>query len=171
VVYIANSGALSKPRAGNLRLPDNEPRPKGPGGRPPIIMDELIEFVAERIAYRAKKHQIKRELEEIVGRKIAMTTYEQLRRKAEVLIKERGNVSRQNQYERAIAFYEEIIADDTAKHSTRLKAQDSLSELLGLGARFTTHAAGDTAEEVAKDIRDTVQAIDVPPDPVPDTTL
>lgn len=55
--------------------------------------------------------------------------------------------------EQAIAFYEAVIADSGASVRDRLKAQEQLEHLLGIGARYGDASATLTAVDVAAALR------------------
>jgi hypothetical protein len=103
-----------------------------------IICDELIEYVATRMAAGVAKFELKRELEREIndGHKIEIFTYERIRRAAREYLRSRAKVSRDDKVAELLQFYESMRSNDKVASSVRLRAAAQLEELLGLGAKF-----------------------------------
>lgn len=98
-----------------------------------IVCDDLIEFVAECLARRLKKGQIKRLVYQVIGGKCNRATTEKLLGKARALNQERAGLSMQEETADAVAFLKEVIADDEVSVGDKLRAQEQLAKMIGIG--------------------------------------
>jgi hypothetical protein len=125
---------------------------KHAGGRPAtIVIDEMVELVAEMQCMRMKKFAIKRAIEDVATQKIAQSSFEKLMRLARNLNQQRATSATENMSTETIGFYQDVIADPDAPIKEKLKAQEQLEHFLGLGARFK--GSGESADVTASKIR------------------
>ena len=120
-----------------------------------VIDEKIIEYVADRMAAGARKHQIKAEIECVLKEKVDMKTYEQLRRAAEKLLD--APIVNTRYHQRLLHFYLGIMSDENNPASAQLKAADQLTELIGIGAKF---AMGGDAEEIAGKVNEFLEKLD-----------
>ena len=125
---------------------------KHPGGRPAtIVIDEMVELVAEMQCMRMKKFAIKRAIEDVATQKIPQSSFEKLMRLARNLNQQRAASAAENMSTDTIGFYQDVIADPEAPIQQKLKAQEQLEHFLGLGARFKN--SSDSVDVTASKIR------------------
>lgn len=105
----------------------------------PILCRELAELVADLLAKRWRKGEIKTLLAKEFndGEPFHRSTIERLLRMARVLILARSKASQAEHKAEAIALYEMVIRDETASWKDKMSAQAALRELLGLDHKYT----------------------------------
>lgn len=117
-----------------------------------VNTDEIDEWVAEQIAQRRHKFQIKGELEARLEEKVDIKAFEFIYTKAKKLIMENSKVPRQDHKALSQRFWEGIIADPKSKMREKMRAQVELQNLLGIGAAFEQGPAD--PRESAREIRE-----------------
>lgn len=117
-----------------------------PGPDATVVTDAIIEYCMERMAYRAKKYQLKREVSLIVygpeldkkgevidpdipARLISINSYETLRRKAREILHERSVIKTETARGESVGLYEAILIDPSASHRDKMKAQENLDKI------------------------------------------
>jgi len=116
-----------------------------------IVVDEVIEFCAELMSSGKRKFEIKREIEAIFGHRISADSYEKIRRRARALILAKAAMSKDEHFAQCLNALYDIAADMDARPGVRIKAINSVAELVGIGGKFSHDGVG--AEEKAKQIR------------------
>ena len=101
------------------------------------ILDELIGFTAELLARRMRKGEIKKLIFKATDQKLSPPYMERLLCLARDRLREALKVSLEDQSAKALGLYEYVISN-TESDGERLRAQDGLNEMLGIGARFGT---------------------------------
>ena len=104
--------------------------------------NELVEYVADRMSSGIHKHALYAQLQKDLGCSIDIKAYEELRRRAESLNRDRMS-NRPTELGNAVAWYKSVIADDTVKSSDKLRARQQLDKILGL-----EHVQGSTEDQV-----------------------
>lgn len=112
------------------------------------ILEEMVGFVAELLARRLRKGEIKKLVYEVLEQKIRFDTMERLLKLAREHLRKKLGVTLDDQRANAIGLYEYIIANSENDREV-LKAQEGLNDMLGLGARFGAQG-GDPREQAAK---------------------
>lgn len=144
---------------------------KGEPSRSIWLSDALIELVAEMIGLRYRKGEIKRELAKFnateanpQGEPPSQGVFERLMREARELIRERLEISQSEAAGEAIAFYESVIRDPDIDVREKLRAQDQLERLLGLGARFAQDGDKKSTRDKVEELRRAFQEIEASED-------
>lgn len=117
------------------------------------ISPEVVEYVADLMARRWRKHRIKQHLEEELGVPVRIDTYEAIRKAARELLEQDTDKKRDAHRRDAIAFYESVIRDESASHKERIMAQHRLDKLMGLESQFTGHSAEEQADAARELLR------------------
>lgn len=121
-----------------------------------FLTDVTVEYTADRMASGARKFALKREVEELVGKLLEGSQYEQLRKAAREYLRTSADLTTAQRYHNAISILEGVISDEDTPHRTRIKALADLNDLLGVGARFSDSTSSeDKAEEVRQFLRET----------------
>lgn len=115
---------------------------QGSGRTSEVTARELVEFVAELVALRKRKGEIKRAIYHVCGKKISRGSVETLLRRARALIAQRSLMSIDEHRANALALYEKIIADDGSSERDKMTAQAGINEIIGLSAKFGVQPGG-----------------------------
>lgn len=102
------------------------------------VPDELIEYVAVRLAEGAHKGVIKREISDILGITFDAHGYEGIFLRARVYIRGIANENIEELIQAQLVVYASIISDHESSNRDKLKAMELRENLLGMGARFGT---------------------------------
>lgn len=108
----------------------------GPGFKT-VVNDVVIDYVAQGMVRMKKKGTLRAEVEIELGSRIGNHAWEEIRCAARKLIAERCKVSRKERICNALQMLQDIIADDAASFRDRIKSQDMINELTGMGAKYT----------------------------------
>lgn len=123
-----------------------------------FLSDDVIELVADMLAKRWRKGQIKNALAELNGgERLSRATCENALSQARALLLSRTKPSEDHKAE-AIGFYEAIIRDEDLPMRDKLAAQGALREVLGLDYKYNPE--GENAEDAAAAIRHAMSAMD-----------
>lgn len=125
-----------------------------------VVVDLLIEYVADRMAAGAHKHALKREMEEKFKQSISIASYERLRNKARTLIRERSKFSKEDHKGDALSFYKSIASDVNEPASVRLRAMQRMDEIMGIDASMTNDGEQIRAEEAREMLRQIDEDVD-----------
>lgn len=132
---------------------------KCPKGLDPDACAELIEFVADLLAMRKRKNEIKKRVHDVAGVPVSPPAMEWVLSSARALIRENGERPREELRRESIDFLQSVIASERASMSVKLRAQDQLTELTGIGAKF--YGVGDNdPDSIARKARQALQAMD-----------
>jgi len=98
-----------------------------------VSNDEIAEYVADLMSAGWYKHSLKAKLEEELGSTpISMTVFEWLCRRAEHFIRERAAMTINEHRAHSLAFYAQIMRDESVKPGVRLAAREKMDKILGL---------------------------------------
>jgi tRNA threonylcarbamoyladenosine modification (KEOPS) complex Cgi121 subunit len=136
-----------------------------------VHCDALIDFVANCLARRLVKSALKRAVREAIATPetpnptISARTIETLIKVARERMIARAAEKRGIHKGDAIAWLESVIADDRVHVQHKLSAQEQLTELLGLDARFELEERASLkdnspAQDVVERLRDQLAAMD-----------
>lgn len=114
------------------------------------VPDELIEWVAVRMAEGAHKSVIKREIAEITESKFSAWQYEGIFSRARAYIRGIANTDIDELIQQQIVVYASIIADHESSNKDKLTAMVQRENLLGMGARFGTVNAAQKVVDMKK---------------------
>lgn len=128
----------------------------GPGVRS-VTAAEVVEEVAECMARRMRKGQIKDHIRTMLNATISSSTFEELFRRARQLLADRAAISKTDQIALSIMFWEQQIADPDISDALRQRAQRELQDLIGIGGQFDI--GNRSAENAARAIREAVSAM------------
>lgn len=120
------------------------------GNQPTVVLDDVVEFVADLICQRKFKSQIKRELADLFDAPVSPRSVETLMSKARQLLRERAGASQKDMKDNAVSLYEWVIRSDETSIREKLHAQAQLDEIFGLKSKFSDDG---TPEETAERIR------------------
>ena len=137
----------------------SEADPNRMGNTPTVVTDELVEEVAECLAVRMKKHEIKAHVIELLGMEISARSLERLLSRARMVILSRQKRPRAEHIALSVDFWEKILHDPDASLNQKMKAQRELQDLLGIGGSFAG-SNSDTPDEAAAALRETMAEID-----------
>jgi hypothetical protein len=118
-------------------------------GRPKsVVLDSIVEYAAERMAYRVRKFALKREIslilygprtEKIDGKVVTYPdepaknmdqhSYENIRSAARKLLHERSIIVQAEARDDSVGLYESILADPCASNKDRMLAQQQLDKI------------------------------------------
>lgn len=119
------------------------------------LTEVLVELVADMIACRCRKGQIKTKLAALNnGIKVRREIVEAIITKAKDLLRERVGLTKKDLYNDAFAFYEAIIRDEYASHRDKITAQEAICRLGGIGHQYS---APDNPDEEAGRIRQAIR--------------
>ena len=124
-----------------------------------FVTEEIVELVAEMLAKRWNKCQIKKTLYHLADRHLAPGTCEKVLSSARELIRKRSLEPKTSHIAKSVAFYESVIADDGINTRDRLLAQEALNKMLGVGYQYSKDSVTDPDEE-AKELRAAMQLMD-----------
>src|SRR4051812_3855846 len=108
-------------------------------GGPRVVTEEVIEYVADLLGRRLKKHEIKAHIYEELEIECSPSTVELLITRARGLMLQRSTAPKSQHFSNAIEFYEAIIKDTKVSIRDRLLAQARLDNLLGLERQFNNN--------------------------------
>lgn len=128
------------------------------GPIPTVVTEELVEEVAELLAQRKKKHEIKDYLRTTLEMEVHPRSVETLITRARHLILERAKRSKTEHLALSVEFLEKIIADDSLPTYQRMKALDQLNYMLGVGGSFKMQT--ESPDETARAIRQAQKEMD-----------
>jgi len=98
-----------------------------------VSNDAIAEYVADLMSAGWYKHSLKAKLEDDLGSPpISMNVFEWLCRRAEHFIRERAAMSIADHRAHSIAFYAQMMRDETVPPQTRLSAREKMDKILGL---------------------------------------
>jgi|TARA_R100000501_G_C2595478_1_gene94183 hypothetical protein len=97
---------------------------------------EILEFIADCYAFRKRKGEIKRKVREQLECEINPFVMEWLLKEGRKIHAEAGQKTREEHRQESIDFLRQIIADDKSTIIAKLRAQDQLTTITGLEARF-----------------------------------
>jgi len=120
-----------------------------------VVTDELVDLIATCLANHWKKGQVKRLIYEVAGRRVARGTVEKLLSRARALLMQEANIDASEERAKAIAFWKGIVADEDSTPEQKMKAQESLENMIKL-----RHSGGKTPIEQARAMRDAGLAMD-----------
>ena len=120
------------------------------------LREMLVEMIAELLGSCAKKHVIKERIREALGGPLVANRYEKLMGEACALMVARERRDKREFAQNAIEFYEGVLADGLAPLRDKLAAQEKLTELVGVGAKFKE---GTDPDESARAVRDALAAM------------
>ena len=125
---------------------------------PTVVTEGLINYVVTRMAFNVRKYVLKNEVSiilygegqkevQVVGasvgtmikvgtgiatKLIAIKTYENLCKKARLVLKERATCGNVQARQESIGFYENLLADDNIQPRTKLRARQNLDKIMGV---------------------------------------
>lgn len=126
-----------------LKKGEGQIRPKigGPTGWSPT--EEAVEMAAMMIARRYRKHDIYKHIRAKAAKDLKIPAHKCSREVCEIVLKaarkllaEKLNLDTLEVKSTSLAFYESVIADPTSTITEKLRAQENIDNLLGLGAQF-----------------------------------
>jgi hypothetical protein len=108
-----------------------------------LILDELIEYVAEQLAFCVRKAKIMTRISLVLygedlkkpgwpKQRIDGTTYEKIAGKARAMLRARSVISRTEAREESIGFYDTMLASDNVEDSAKIKCRQNLDKMLGI---------------------------------------
>lgn len=98
-----------------------------------IVTDDVVEFVADLMGKRWKKHEIKAYLlKELDVPKISVHSFEVICTRARKAMAERSERPASDMKRDAIEFYESVVRDEDATYKDRIKAQEQLDKIFAL---------------------------------------
>ncbi len=131
----------------------------------PDVVEDTIEWIASLVAGRMPKSRIKNCIRAAVfpeskkeDPKLPPSIVEALISEARVFLNTRSSEDMAIQFQRSIAFYEEMISDEDVQPKDRLKAQERLDSLFGFDAKF--NKSGDTPERKAEAVMAALASMD-----------
>lgn len=117
-----------------------------------IVTEELVEYVADLVGQRYKRHEIRTHLKEELGVEPSHATLDKLITQARDKMKGRASATKDEHRQNAIEFYERIIANPDSRTKDKLAAQAQLNEILGLNAKQSITI--ETPESIAQNAKE-----------------
>lgn len=136
-----------------------------------VVLDSVIEFVMEQLAYRVRKFQLKKLVslllygpkldetgkvvdENIPAQDIEIGSFEKICHKARERLVERVAVTQKDALTDSVAFYESVLANPTVDEKTKIRAQENLDKLYSLVTIRIGFSGNNEDDTVAKAIQD-----------------
>ena len=110
---------------------------------------EVVEFIADLIARRHRKGEVKRILQEELQVFICEELFARLYLKAKKIIAEAAGRTRTEHRALAVESLEQIIRDPESSNADRIRAIKELNSIYGLGERYSNFGQDRSAEEIA----------------------
>lgn len=99
-----------------------------------VVVQEVIEIVAELISVGMKKHAIKRWIEEHIfgSKKISIKSYEVIRTRAKKLLAENADITSEEHKSYSIDFYRQVVSNQNLPAQSRIRAMENLDDIFGI---------------------------------------
>lgn len=120
--------------------------------------DTLVDWVIEQLALRRFKSQIKQDLQDLLKEEVSQPFFEALLTRAKERMGINTKRSKKVFLQEAIAFYERVIASPETQIQFKLKAQESLAELVGLHREADRGSAEEHAAQINEFLKRTADA-------------
>lgn len=107
-------------------------------GKATIMLETVIEFAAEQIAYCVRESKLKRDLAVLLwgedqygelNRHLTTEQFSNIKRRAYKLLKVRADASSEVARQESIGFYESIISDEKTPWNVKIKARENLDKI------------------------------------------
>jgi hypothetical protein len=130
-----------------------------------VVMQNVVEYCADRMAYLVRKHRIKREISCMIYgqtdkddelavavpvQEICMEAYERIRNYARALMRQRSAVTQSEAREDSIGFWETILSDPDVGWSVKARARENLDEIHRVKPMGATIPVGVASQETVK---------------------